>query len=149
MSEERHVSKEDRKRGGDPKSRPEIVGCLLWIRAVRSVLLEEGKDERGEVRRAAEMVMAVWSNREMNVDESDWNDANYKLMMWAPVWHGMVMAKKVLGDNTRLGRSMETAIKEDLEPTLEKANEIVGRHITGDVDRRGRILYNELSEMGM
>ncbi|KAL9015512.1 MAG: hypothetical protein Q9185_007091 [Variospora sp. 1 TL-2023] len=148
LSEERHVDKEVRKSGGDPKLNPEVVGMVLWVRAVRRVLFGEGKDEGGKVKRAAEMVMGVWANRDMAVDEEDWNDANYKMMMWAPVWHAMVMARKVLGDsNTPLGRSMGTAITQELEPTLTRASRIVGEHVSGETDRRGRVMYNELSNL--
>lgn len=149
LSEERHVSKEDRRRDGDPKTRPEIVGVVLWVRSLWSVLFGQGKDEEGKVRRAAEMVMAVWGNKEVAVKEEDWYDANRKLMMWVPVWHGMKMARKVVGDNTPLGRSLKNAITLDLEPTLEKASRIVGEHVKGEADRRGRIMYNELSKVGM
>ncbi|KAI4089124.1 MAG: hypothetical protein LQ344_005603 [Seirophora lacunosa] len=147
LDEDRHVNKEARKSGRDPKLSPDVVGLLLWVRAVRRLLFGEGKDEGGKVKAAAEMVMAVWGNRDVSVDEADWNDANYKLMMWAPVWHAMVMARKVLGDDTPLGRSMETAITQELEPTLKKASSIVEQHVSGETDRRGRVLYNELSKL--
>lgn len=148
LSEERHVSKEDKKMGGDPKTRPEIVGVLLWARVVRSVLFGKGKDEEGKVERAAEMLMAVWKNRDCNVDWEDWYDANYKLMMWVPVWHAMRMARKVLGENTQLGRSLGTALTEELEPLVTKAAKLVGEHVSGETDRRGRVLFQQLSEVG-
>ncbi|KAI4192944.1 MAG: hypothetical protein LQ346_004059, partial [Caloplaca aetnensis] len=148
MSDERHVSKEDKKMGGDPKTKPEIVGVLLWARAVRSVLLAKGKDDDGKVKRAAEMLMAVWKDRDCNVDWEDWVDANHKLMMWVPVWHGMRMARNVLGENTQLGRSLGTAVTEELEPLVTKAARLVGEHVSGETDRRGRVLFQELSKVG-
>ncbi|KAL8929562.1 MAG: hypothetical protein Q9208_001231 [Pyrenodesmia sp. 3 TL-2023] len=148
LSEERHVSKEDKKTGGDPKTQPEIVGVLLWARALKSVLYGKGEDEEGKVKRAAEMLMAVWKKSDCSVDWEDWYDANYKLMMWVPVWHGMRMARKVLEENTQLGRSLRTALTEDLEPLVTKAAKLVGEHADGETDRRGRILFQQLSEVG-
>ncbi|KAL8902471.1 MAG: hypothetical protein Q9207_004669, partial [Kuettlingeria erythrocarpa] len=148
MSDERHVSKEDKKMGEDPKTRPEIVGVLLWVRALRSVLLAKGKDDDGKVKRAAEMLMAVWKDRDCNVESEDWVDANHKLMMWVPVWHGMCMARNVLGENTQLGRSLGTGVTEELEPLVTKAAALVGEHVSGETDRRGRVLFQELSKVG-
>lgn len=149
LSEERHVSKEDKKMDGGPKARPEIVGVLLWVRAVRSVLFGEGGDKEGKVKRAAEMVMAVWGNKDVSVDEGDWYDANYKLMMWVPVSHGMRMARKVLGEDTPMGRSLGSALTDDLEPVVTKAARLVEKHVVGETDRRGRSLFLELSRIGI
>ncbi|KAL8931161.1 MAG: hypothetical protein Q9211_007184, partial [Gyalolechia sp. 1 TL-2023] len=147
LSEERHVGKAVRKSGGDPRLRPEIVGLVMWVRAVRSVLFGEKKDEEEKVKRGAEMVMAVWKNADLKVDEGDWNNANHKLMRWAPVWHGMKMARQVLGENTPLGRNLERIIATDLEPTLSRAREIVSQYAGDGAKRRGLNLYDELSKI--
>ncbi|KAL9023284.1 MAG: hypothetical protein Q9196_007296, partial [Gyalolechia fulgens] len=147
LSEERHVGKAVRKSGGDPRLRPEIVGLVMWVRAVRSVLFGEKKDEEEKVKRGAEMVMAVWKNADLKVDEGDWNNANHKLMRWAPVWHGMKMARQVLGENTPLGRNLERMITTDLEPTLSRAREIVSQYAGDGAKRRGLNLYDELSKI--
>lgn len=146
LSEERHVNKADRKSGDDPRLKPEIVGVLLWVRAVRSVLFGGKEDEEGKVKRAAEMVLGVWKDADLAVDKEDWNDANHKLMMWAPVWHGMKLAQQVLGENTPLGRDLEKAITIDLEPTLTTAREVLSLNTGDGARRRGLDLYEELSK---
>lgn len=147
LSEERHVDKTVKKSSGDPKLSPEIVGLVMWIRAVRSVLFMEKKDEEEKVKRAAEMVMAVWKHADLRIEEENWNDANYKLMMWAPVWYGMKMAQQVLGENTPLGRDLERIITTDLEPTLSKAREVVSQYAGDGAKRRGLNMYDELSKI--
>ncbi|KAL8991899.1 MAG: hypothetical protein Q9188_007682, partial [Gyalolechia gomerana] len=147
LSEERQVDKAVKKSSGDPKLSPEIVGLVMWIRAVRSVLFMEKKDEEEKVKRAAEMVMAVWKHADLRINEEDWNDANHKLMMWAPVWYGMKMAQQVLGENTPLGRDLERIITTDLEPTLSKAREVVSQYAGDGAKRRGLNMYDELSKI--
>ncbi|KAL9594537.1 MAG: hypothetical protein Q9219_006978 [cf. Caloplaca sp. 3 TL-2023] len=147
LSDEKHVDQDTKKRSGDPKMQPEIVGSLLWVRATRSVLFGEKKDEEGKVKRAAEMVTAVWKNVDLKMNEQDWNDANWKLMMGAPVWHGMKMAQGVLGDNTSLGRSLARTVTLELEPALNKAREIVAHHVSDGGKRRGLELYDELAKV--
>ncbi|KAL8772843.1 MAG: hypothetical protein Q9209_002188 [Squamulea sp. 1 TL-2023] len=147
LSDERHVERNVMGREGDPKIKPEIVGVLLWIRALRSSLLGENKDTDGQVKRAAEMTLAVWKNVDLTVDQKGWYDANHKLTMWAPVWHGMKMARKIVGEKTALGRALANTISLDLEPTLKKAQDIVSQHVSEDGSRRGLFMYDELMRM--
>ncbi|KAL8912092.1 MAG: hypothetical protein Q9171_002880, partial [Xanthocarpia ochracea] len=147
LSEERHVDRNATGKETDPKMKPEIVGVLLWIRALRSSLFGESQDVDGKIKRAAEMVLAVWKNADLTVDDNGWYDANHKLMMWTPVWHGMKMARKIVGENTVLGRDLATTITSDLEPLLRKAQENVSRHVSEDSSRRGLLLYDELSKI--
>ena len=144
-SEERHVDKETKHEFGDPKTRPEIVGMVLWVRALRSILFEEGRDDDGKVRRAAEMLFAVWQ-KPFRMAEGNWHGANMQLVMWAPVWHGMKTARKVIGENTPLGRDLGNIISLDLEPLLARSREIVSIHTTNPEKRRGMIFYEELSK---
>ncbi|KAL8867760.1 MAG: hypothetical protein Q9174_005451 [Haloplaca sp. 1 TL-2023] len=145
-SEERHVDKETKAEFGDPKTRPEIVGVVLWARALRSVLFEEARDEDGKVRRAAEMLFAVWQNPS-KAAAGHWRDANMELDMWAPVWHGMNMARKVIGETTPLGRDLGNIITLDLEPLLGRSREVVSTYATDPDKRRGMITYEQLSKV--
>ena len=147
LSEQKHVDSGVKKNSGDPKLRPEIVGVLMWTRAVQSVLYGEKKDEEGKVKRAAEMVMAVWKDADLKIDKQDWNDASYKLMMWVPVWQGMKMAQVVVGENTPLGRNLGRTITLDLEPTISEARETIFNHAEDGTKRRGQTLYEELSKV--
>ncbi|KAL8947342.1 MAG: hypothetical protein Q9222_006372, partial [Ikaeria aurantiellina] len=148
LSEERHVERKTRgTMEGDPKMRADVVGCLLWGRAVKSTISSEGKDEDGKVRRAVEMLLAVWKNAELGIEEEGWYDANEKLMMWTPAWQGMRMARKVVGENTPLGRELESTLTVDLEPLLKKAKEVVSRHVSEEGSRRGLLMFEELSKI--
>ncbi|KAI4262805.1 MAG: hypothetical protein L6R42_002021 [Xanthoria sp. 1 TBL-2021] len=149
LSEERHVDRNATGKAGDPKMQPEIIGVLMWIRALKSTLFTSSKDPDGKVKRAAEMVLAVWDPKSANttLDEKNWFDANQKLIMYAPVWHGMKMARKIVGENTALGRHLANTISLDLEPMLKKAQRIVAQHVSEDVMRRGLVVYGEISKM--
>ncbi|KAL8992928.1 MAG: hypothetical protein Q9169_006734 [Polycauliona sp. 2 TL-2023] len=152
LSDERHVDRHHQKakaKGGDPKQRPEIVGVLLWIRALRSTLFSESKDPDSKIKRAAEMLLATWKSADTTVDDEGWYDANHKLMMYTPVWHGLQMARKIVGENTALGREMANTISLDLEPTLNKARQLVSQHGRGDAAARGLVLYDGLSRMAV
>ncbi|CAO1606032.1 hypothetical protein XANCAGTX0491_009531 [Xanthoria calcicola] len=159
LSDERHVDRPATgKKTSDPKTHPEIIGVLLWIRALKASLLADNQDADGTVKRAAEMVLAVW-NRDKNKtnnnnnntgdDENttNWYDANRTLIMWAPVWHGMKMARGIVGENTVLGRDLANAVSLDLEPMLKEAQRVVAQHVGEDVTRRGLVVYEELSKM--
>ncbi|KAL8848975.1 MAG: hypothetical protein Q9221_006006 [Calogaya cf. arnoldii] len=152
LSEERHVDRNATGKASDPKMQPEIVGVLLWIRALRSTLFNESKDtEDRKVKRAAEMVLAVYKKNAITTlrddDGRNWREANQKLMMWAPVWHALKMARKIVGENTALGRGMTNTISLDLEPMLKKAMGIVRGHVAEDVTRRGLVLYDEIEKI--
>lgn len=147
LSEERHVKGILNGKEGDPKIRPEIVGVVMWARALRSTLFEEKEDGEGKVKKAAEMVLAVWKNADLKVEEERWYDANMKLMMWTPVWHGMKMARKIVGENSPLGRDLTNTLTLDLEPAIQKAHDILSRHVPEDGSRRGLIMYDTLSKV--
>lgn len=152
LSEERHVDQGTRKVHGDPKIVPDVVGIVLWARALRSMLLDGMKDEDGKVKRGAEMLLAVWQRFEPESDEvkDDWRrHQNNNLIMWTPVWHGMKMARKILGETTPLGRDLRTVMTRDLEPLLENASKVVSENSkeNGGVRRRGLTVYNELSKI--
>ncbi|KAL8665344.1 MAG: hypothetical protein Q9168_007719, partial [Polycauliona sp. 1 TL-2023] len=156
LSDERHVDRNAMgKDNGDPKRRPEIVGVLLWIRALGSTLFGESKDVDGKVKRAAELLLATWPQKTKAVatpfvidDEESWYRANDKLTAWSPVWHGMKMARKIVGENTALGRDLANTVALDLEPMLKNARQVVARHV-GEEDRarRGVVVFDGLEKM--
>ncbi|KAL8675715.1 MAG: hypothetical protein Q9224_007401 [Gallowayella concinna] len=146
LSEERHVDKTIRGRDGDPKTNPEIAGVVMWMRAVQSTLFSESKDPDDQVKKAVETVLAVWKNADLKINEEGrgWYDANHKLLMWAPVWHGMKISRKILGQNTSLGRDLTSTITLDLEPTIQKAIEVLSRN--DNTKRRGLGFYEMLEK---
>ncbi|KAL8684704.1 MAG: hypothetical protein Q9218_008177, partial [Villophora microphyllina] len=127
LSEERHVDTKTKREHGDPKMRVEIVGVVLWTRAIRRTLFSEMRDEDRKVKRGAEMLLAVWQKPEVETEEmkNEWWRQNGNLMTWTPVWHGMKMARKILGENTPLGRDLGNIITREVDPLLENARKVV------------------------
>ncbi|KAL8701839.1 MAG: hypothetical protein Q9201_004699, partial [Fulgogasparrea decipioides] len=149
LSEERHVDAQTKKVHGDPKMRPEIVGMVLWVRALKRVSFGEGEDEDGKVKRATEMVLAVWEKPKLQNSEaeSNWPEENQKLVMWTPVWHGMKLARRIIGESMPLGRDLGRVMTSDLEPLLKNARDVVAAHSDNETRRRGLIIYDELSKV--
>ncbi|KAL8727154.1 MAG: hypothetical protein Q9181_005809, partial [Wetmoreana brouardii] len=149
LNEERHVNAQTKKVHGDPRVRQEIVGLVLWARALRRVLFGEGKDEDGKVKRAAEMVLAVWEKPKLQESEAEqnWHEENQKLMMWTPVWHGMKLARRIIGESMPLGKDLGRIMTSDLEPLLKNARDVVVAHSSNEASRRGLVIYDELSKV--
>lgn len=145
MWDERHVE-EQRKVGVDPRRRPEIVGVMVLMHAVKAVKIGGGKDEGGLVEKYAEIMLKGWENsrEDMVIDAQDWSDANYKLYIWAPVWYGMRMARQVVGAGSPLGKRLEEKLIQDLEPLVEKSQAIVLAHTPEEGVRRGLKMYEDV-----
>lgn len=146
MWDSRHVE-EQKKAGMDPRRRPEIVGVMVLMHAVKAVKLGGGKDEGGLVEKYAEIMLKRWekSREDMMIDnEEDWSDANYKLYIWAPVWHGMKMARQVVGAGSPLGKRLGEKLIQDMEPLVEKSRAIVLEHTPEEDTRRGLKMYEDV-----
>ena len=133
----------------DPKSRPEIVGIVVEMLAAKAVKAGKGKDDSEELKKHVERLMAVWKYADLRVDEGDWYDANAKLLMWAPVWHGLGLANAVLGQDSDLGTELERKARDDLDPLLKKAKEVVAAHKPESGGRRGLAMYEQLLSAGL
>lgn len=145
MWDPRHVEGQE-KVGMNPRGRPEIVGVLLLMHAVKVVRLGGGKDEGGMVEKYAEMMLKRWENSrgDMAVDTQDWSNANYKLLTWAPVWHGVKMARQVVGAGSPLGKRLGEKLSQDLEPLIQKSHAIVLAHAPEEGTRRGLKMYEDI-----
>lgn len=148
MWDPRHVEEQE-KAGMDPKARPEIVGVMVLMHAIKAVKLGGGKDERGLVEKYAEVMLKRWENSrgEMLVDEQDWSDANYKLLTWAPVWHGMRMARQVVGAGTPLGERIGEKLSQDLEPLMQISQAVLLAHAPEEGTRRGLKMYEDILQV--
>lgn len=138
--EERHRGE---KQGAlDMRKAPEVVGVMVEMEAAR--MFKGGGDGRAELEKWVERLLGVWSRGDMGLHEGNWNDANHKLLTWAPVWHGMVLARRVLGEESRLWRELGERVEKDLEPMLNKARELVAANAPGKGVRRGLKMYEQL-----
>lgn len=141
----RHLE-EQKKFELDLRGRPEIVGVMVLMHAVKAVRLKGGKDEEGMVQKYAEVMLNKWDNSRgvMVIDEQDWSDANYKLSIWAPVWHGMKLARQVVGAGSPLGKRLGEKVSKDLDPLMQKSQAILSAHSPEKGTRRGLKMYEDI-----
>ena len=138
---------EQKKVGMDPRRRPEIVGVMVLMHAVKAVKLGGGKDEGGLVEKYAEIMLKRWENSREDMvidDKEDWSDANYKLYIWAPVWYGMKMARQVVGAGSPLGKRLGEKLIQDLEPLVKESQAIVLEYTPEEDTRRGLKMYEDV-----
>ncbi len=95
------------------------------------------------VEKYAELMLARWENSRdvMEIDEQDWSDANYKLLIWAPAWQGMNMARQIVGAGSSLGKRIGEKLDQDLEPLMQKSQAIISAHALEEGTRRGLKMY--------
>ena len=131
--------------GDHPRTRPEILGLLLQIHATKVVLFDETGDEAGMVAKYARMMLTHWILGHFEAAHSDWVDANYTTVTWAPVSHGMKLASQVLGKQAALGKLLAQKMEQDLEPLLQKAQILVRESTPEGGRRRGLVVSEELA----
>ena len=145
-----HDAKHHEKMHGlqDAKKRPEIVGVLLQLCAARA----KRGGEKNVVEKYAGLMLIRWENsrEDMAIDEGVWNDANHKMLMWAPVWHGIMLAREVLGAQSAIGKKLEEKLGADMQPLMKKCQAILAANPPqeGGV-RRGLNVYEELSKVSL
>ena len=131
----------------DAKKRPEILGVLVQMHAANALVKgEEGEKEA--VEKYVKLMLEVWGNTETKFDDGNWNDANQTLVVWVPVWHGMRMARKVLGVQSPLGKELGSKTK-DLESLIRRAQALLSEHMPQEGTRRGLELYKNLSKVSL
>lgn len=127
----------------DPMRRPEVVGVLVQLQAVKTAALGEGSSKAETLKRYVEILLATWNNAELELPK-DWNDANHKLLIWTPVWHGMKTAQQVSGDDTQMRKELGKKLH-DVEPVLQQARHLVLTRPPQEGVRLGAKLYDALS----
>lgn len=130
----------------DSMRRPEVIGVLVLLHAARAVMFGEGKDEGGKVAKYTERLLTVWAGFNMTFKEGDWNQANQILVMAAPVWSGMRMARRVLGKGSELEKELGVILAE-MEPVLQNLRDTITTHQPKEDVRRGLNMYDELSKI--
>ena len=145
MWDSRH-REEQNKLGTNPRGRPEIIGVMVLMHAVKAIRLGAGKEEREMVEKYAELMLERWENSRdvMAADEHDWSDANYKLLIWAPVWQGLKTARQVVGAGSPLGKRLGEKLNRDVEPLMQKSQAIISAHALDKGTRRGLKMYEDI-----
>ena len=131
----------------DPKRRADVVGMLVLLHASRVELFGEGERARAAVEKYTQMMLKLWDSAELDFQESDWNDANYKMLMWAPVWRGTIMAQKVLGGSSPMGKQLDTKLSKELEPLMQRCQAALLAHPPANGVRRGLKMYEDLVQV--
>ena len=147
MADPRHTEKMTAE--SDPKRRPEILGVLVLLHACRVKMFGRGEDDAAAVEKYAELMLKVWDNTDLGWTENDWNDANYKILMWAPVWKGFLMAQEVLDPSTSLRKRLDVKLKEQLMPLMQQCEAILQSRLPEEGTRRGLQMYQTLSQVSV
>lgn len=144
MEDPRHIMKAP---GGGPehviRARPEIVGVMVQLEAAEALLVGEGKDEGARLENLVEILLGCYAEGDLNFAQMSWVDANRKLMMWAPVWHGMKLARKVLGETSKYGKVLGEKM-DYLESAFTEASDVMAQAKQDEGLRRGLKMYNNL-----
>lgn len=138
----------------DPTHNPVIVGAMVQLHAAKAVMFHEQKDTEGKVVEYTQRLLALWEKLIFPVD-CDKFDADRNLLKWAPVWHGMKMARKVSEVTDEMKGKLGIRAKE-MESALEIARKTVASiprpgSVQNDEElnyvRRGVKLYEKLSSV--
>ena len=104
----------------DPRTRPEVIGILLQLAAMRAEKHSGGKDKGGKVAEYAEKLLGAPMSVAIPEPENESVSArNYWLSRYVPVIHGMKVAERVLGPSSNIA----TALK-------DKSTELESRLLT-------------------
>jgi len=120
---------------------------MLELSAARAIDAFEGKDKDGEVRDYAQKVLATWPLGEFDVPLTSSVEANWKLLRFVPLWHGIKLALQVgevKADKT-LSSLLASRLKElgqKIEETVKEASERTGSRTPYGV-QLFRQLYHE------
>lgn len=123
MQDPKHVDKKLL----NPTHCPEIVGVMVQLQAAKAVMFHEQKDTQGKVFEYTQRLLALWEEMNFQNHDSDIYTADYNLLKWAPVWHGMKMARKVSGVTSEMRRALGIRVKE-VEAAMEAARIIIQSH---------------------
>lgn len=108
----------------DPTQCPETVGVMVQLHAAKAVMFHEQKDIHGKVVEYTQRLLALWEKMNFPNSDSDVRTATLNLMKWAPVWHGMKMARKVSEVTSEMKKELGIRVKE-VEVAMEAARNIV------------------------
>ena len=132
----------------NPMLRPEIVGVMVQLHAAKALASKQKSDQEGKLPGYTQHLCVLIGKTEMALDEREAGDASYKLVMWLPVWHGLKIARQVLGETSKLGEDINTRLKE-VNSFIEKAREIVVAKDAKGADIRGLKLYEDFASLSL
>lgn len=147
----------------NPTCNPIVVGMMVQLYASKAIMLQGQQDTPGNVitNKAVEYtqrLLSLWDK--LNFDmvkgrniQDDLLKADHSLLKWAPIWHGMIMARKVSGVTKEMREELGVRVKE-VASALETAQKFLqDTPRPGPIkqrrgyNRRGVKLYEKLSSI--
>ncbi|KAK4978404.1 hypothetical protein LTR66_010606 [Elasticomyces elasticus] len=105
----------------DPRTSPTVIGVFLELAAVRAWKHTDKKDEDGTVEKYAERLLAVMGSKtQPSITVSDEPGPQPKFSKAIPVWHGLLLARKILGSKMPQDQNAQRIVK-DYEEQLSRA----------------------------
>ena len=138
----------------NPAYNPVIVGVMVQLHAAKAVKSLGQIDAHGKVIEYTQRLLALWDKLIFPVSYDEF-DAHSNLRKWAPIWHGMKMARKVSGVTREMREELGIRVKE-IASALENARKFLQLNPRPasfqlneklHYDQRGLNLYEKLSSV--
>lgn len=138
----------------NPTYNPLIVGVMVQLHVAKAVKFHGYKDIQKKAVKYTQRLLALWDKLIFPVDCAK-IDADNNLQKWAPIWHGMKMARKAPGVNKEMREELDERLQE-VRYALESARKVLRISPKLDsvqpdeklnYDRRGVKLYEKLSSV--
>lgn len=152
LEDPRHVQQKDHfAPTDDPRLMPDIIGVPLSLSATLLTRFPSNtpnslqtKILKTKVNQHATRLLHLWPNANLNIEPADWLEANHKLVMWAPVWHGLKVANR-LADKSEAVRKLTGAPLQQVGQVVERARDVVIANAGEGKERRGLKIYSDLA----
>lgn len=136
----------------NPMNNLTVVGVMVQLHAVKALKFNGQEGAPGEVVEYTQRLLTLWNKPTFSFEKGRSIDADIRLRSWAPIWHGMKLAREVSGITKEMREELGTRVKE-VESALEAAREFFQSNSKSDqklnYDRRGVKLYEKLSSFSL
>lgn len=123
---------------------PEIIGIVLELSAARALDVTGGRDDAGEVRFYANLVLSNWLLGDFSVPDN-WPEVNERLQEFIPLWRGIQLAlqiEEIRGDEP--ASKLLSTRKTELEGKIDRGLGMIRNIDSSAKNRLGVILAEQL-----
>ena len=130
-----------------PGKSPEIAAVMLQMHAAKALVSGKDPESLIQVEKYAAKMFLGWNHLDLSLDDEEaWTAINYKMCVWAPIWHSLKLARTVLGDKNGMYNGLKTE-EAALYQVLEKAEKALAEHPSSQKSvRRGPNIYHAFSK---
>ncbi|KAJ9629787.1 hypothetical protein H2203_002168 [Taxawa tesnikishii (nom. ined.)] len=97
----------------DPRTDPAVIGVYLELAAVNAWKYQDKKDTDGSVMKYAERLMSCFENYQPPVQQDvSQRGPQTEMLTKLPVWHGLRLAKAILGRNMPNSQQAQSIVQE-------------------------------------